>query len=75
MQAEKYLKCTDCGHPLKLEMAHDGADWECERGEGSGFGNVVYLSCDGCGRIYEIVRYRNHGDVSVPIEKQRSFFY
>ena len=76
MQEKDMLKCADCGHVLKLVTgAFDGSDQDSEAGEGSGFKYLVYLSCDSCGRIYDIVRYKQPGEVSVPIEKLRSFKY
>lgn len=73
---DDFLKCTSCGHPLKLVTgSFDGCDEDSEAGEGSGYDYLVYLSCDSCGRIYDIVRYRQPGDVSAPIEKLRSFKY
>ena len=58
------LACVSCGSPLDLSIGYTGADWDCEAGDGSGYGYEVALSCPHCGRIYHIGNVKNRDDFS-----------
>lgn len=65
------LKCEGCGsYNLKLNVSYDGLDEESAAGEGSGFGCIVYLSCEDCRRVYMICRTRDYTDVSDIADKE-----
>lgn len=54
------LKCVACkSENLKMHVYYDGADWNSEKGEGSGFDYEVTLVCEDCGRAYPVCRVNN----------------
>lgn len=54
------LKCSACGsYAIKLSVYYDGADWNSEKGEGSGFKYGIDLYCDDCGRAYPVCRLKD----------------
>lgn len=64
------LRCAGCGNNgLRLSVAYTGADWNCEAGEGSGYGYEVALACDQCGRTYPICHTRHEGDISAVAQR------
>lgn len=59
------IKCAGCGsEDIKMSADYDGLDELSVEGEGSGFGVVVSLICESCGRVYPICRVRDFCDVS-----------
>lgn len=58
--------CPDCGRELVLSISYSGCDWNCEAGEGSGFGYEVGLWCknDGCARVFPLGMIKNHANFS-----------
>lgn len=67
MKKNKYgnLQCAVCSsYNLKLDVSYDGLDMESAAGDGSGFGCMVNLCCEDCGRVYTICRTRKFTDVS-----------
>lgn len=59
------LKCSGCGNEkLEFSVGYSGADWDCQEGEGSGYGHEVSLICPECGRAYTICHCKNSWDVS-----------
>ncbi len=59
------LKCTECGNEkLRFEIGYTGADWNCVEGDGSGYGHLISLYCEKCGRMYTICHCRTPRDVS-----------
>jgi len=73
MENKNMLKCTDCGHDLKLSVAYDGCDWNSEKGEGSGFDYEIYFTCVSCGSVYPIGRLQHGYDFCENIETNRPY--
>lgn len=63
----KMPKC-ECGEELKHNVIWTGADWNCEKGEGSGYEYELVLECEKCGRVYSLCNMRNVSDVSFRVE-------
>lgn len=63
------LRCSGCGSDLQYSIGYTGADWECEAGEGSGYGYVVALACERCGRMFPICHVKHEGDAS-PVRQE-----
>lgn len=62
------LKCTRCGEEnLFVETGYDGADYNSEHGERSGFNATVSLICPDCGMTYIIGRVRRASDFAIDI--------
>lgn len=54
------IKCAGCGSfNIRMHVYFDGADWDAEAGEGSGFDYEVSLICEDCGRGYPVCRLNN----------------
>ena len=58
------LPSCECGSNLELSVGYTGADWNCEAGDGSGYGWEVSLVCPSCGRCYVICHTKDSHDVS-----------
>lgn len=64
------IKCAACGsEDMKMNAGYDGLDELSTEGEGSGFGVVVSLVCESCGRVYPICRVKDFCDVSDILER------
>ena len=59
----KLPKC-ECGKNLSLSIVYTGADWECEKGEGSGYKYELILECEECGRVYSLCNMKDVDAVS-----------
>lgn len=75
MTRKLMLKCPVCNSDLKLKQGYTGADWDCEAGDGSGYGHVISLYCtkDSCAHIFELGYVRDINDFSPVIDKYKSF--
>ncbi len=64
------IRCAGCGgYNIKMSVYFDGADWDSEAGEGSGYKYGVDLCCDDCGRSYPVCRLKNEFAVN-PIKEK-----
>lgn len=75
MARKLMLKCPSCNSDLKLSQGYTGADWDCEAGEGSGYGHVISLDCtdDSCACIFSLGYVKGINDFSPVIDKYKSF--
>jgi hypothetical protein len=50
------LNCPACTQPLELCISYNGADWNTEAGEGTGYHYPVSLTCNNstCGNVYTL---------------------
>jgi len=60
-------KCEKCGVCLEMSVGYTGADWDCEAGDGSGFGWEVNLVCPECGKCYTVCHCKDIKDISAHI--------
>lgn len=75
MEGNKHgnLKCSACGSlDIRMHVGCDGADWDSEAGEGSGFDFGIDLVCEDCGRCYPVCRLKDEFAVSPLREKEAS---
>lgn len=67
------LKCPECNSVLKLSIGYTGADWDCKKGEGSGYGHELSLKCinDGCARVFTLGNLKESYHFSEVIDKYK----
>lgn len=60
------LKCPACDSQLMISYGYTGADWECEKGEGSGYKYEVSLQCttNACARSFTLGHLKDYADFS-----------
>lgn len=64
------IRCAGCGgYNIKMSVGFDGADWNSEAGEGSGYKYSINLDCEDCGRVYPVCRLKNEFAVN-PIKEK-----
>lgn len=65
------LKCPSCQSVLKLSQGYTGADWDCEKGEGSNYGWELSLDCTNknCAYIFTLGHTKELDDFSPVINK------
>ena len=63
------MKCERCGGMMNLKVGYTGADWNSDKGEGSGYGYEVQMSCDKCGQSFVLGYCRRHDDIVPPKKK------
>lgn len=62
--------CPDCGGELEVSIGYTGCDWDCEHGEGSGFGWQLSLDCNrrDCMRVFPVGMLREFGHFARYVE-------
>lgn len=63
------LKCPNCDSDLRLVKSYSGADWNCEKGEGSKYGWEVRLECISCPHSFPLGNIREEKDFSPTVLK------
>lgn len=64
------FRCSCGSEDITLDVGADGLDELSAAGEGSGFGVVVSLYCENCGRVYPVCRVKDFSDVSGIVEPE-----
>lgn len=64
------FSCSCGSQNITCNVSFDGCDQKSEAGQGSGFGYLISLECENCGRVYPIGWLKAYHDFSQLKDKQ-----